>query len=169
MQIGTLYPSYQKDKPAQHQFYAACAIYQATADTTYLDMALQLRVDSVEREGWPVINWDNPYWLGIMCIAHSGPSAEIRATAMARLETMFMTWINELAPIKYGPSLSLDASTVLLCLLLHEFLLPLLPFLKAACFLHLSAVGRCAASCVFSIRVEYTHVLCPFLAAQAAE
>lgn len=109
MQIGTLYPSYQKDKPAQHQFYAACAIYQATADTTYLDMALQLRVDSVEREGWPVINWDNPYWLGIMCIAHSGPSAEIRATAMARLETMFMTWINELAPIKYGPSLSLDA------------------------------------------------------------
>jgi hypothetical protein len=43
LQIGKLYPPSCCDMPQQHQFPLPALAYQATEDSTYLDLALQLR------------------------------------------------------------------------------------------------------------------------------
>lgn len=81
LQIGSLYPSYELRQPAKHRFVAACALYQATGDITYYNQAKNYQEIAKDRQYWPVLNFDNPYWLGLLCIARSAPTAKERTDA----------------------------------------------------------------------------------------
>lgn len=59
-----------------HQLWAACALYQATGQTRYWAMTKALYLNMGEDAGgrrlyWPIANYDNPLWYGLMCMAQS--------------------------------------------------------------------------------------------------
>lgn len=100
MQIGKLYPSYERKNPAKHQFVAACSLYQNTNDIAYYNEAKQFQALAKGRQNWPVLNWDNPYWLGMLCLARSAPSASERSDARDIIyNSMLKGWFQTAAPL----------------------------------------------------------------------
>lgn len=65
-----------------HQLWAACALYQATGKQSYWRDTLRLYTNwinkpngGISRLFFPVPNFDNPAYYGVMCMAQSSPTA----------------------------------------------------------------------------------------------
>lgn len=96
MQIGRLYPSYEPLDPSKHQFLAACSLYQATGEARYWKETQTYQQLSQNRQGWPVLNFDNPYWQGLLCVARSSPEPRERSTARDTIYArMLQRWIDD--------------------------------------------------------------------------
>jgi hypothetical protein len=77
VQASRLYPISSGRNVHAHQLWAACALYQATKQARYWSMTTELYANMDADDGgrrlyWPLVNYDNPVWYGIMCMAQSG-------------------------------------------------------------------------------------------------
>jgi hypothetical protein len=77
MQASRLYPISDPLNVQAHQLWAACALYQATGQSRYWAMTATLYANMDSDAGgrrlyWPLANYDNPLWYGLMCMAQSG-------------------------------------------------------------------------------------------------
>ena len=76
VQASQLYPISSANNVQAHQLWAACALYQTTGQTRYWAMTKALYQNMGEDAGgrrlyWPIANYDNPLWYGLMCVAQS--------------------------------------------------------------------------------------------------
>ena len=79
MQASQLYPLSAAANTQAHQLWAACTLYQATGQSRFWAMTTALYANAGFPAGgnrlfWPVANYDNPLWFGVMCMAQSGRS-----------------------------------------------------------------------------------------------
>jgi hypothetical protein len=65
-----------------HQLWAACAMYQATGNEAHWNTTIDIytkwaknTLPKADRFYYPVPNYDNPFYYGLMCMAQSSPSA----------------------------------------------------------------------------------------------
>lgn len=105
MQASDLYPISDPEYVFAHQFWASCTLFQLTQEEAFWNQteALYLRwinngEEGIDRLFFPVANFDNPVFYGLLCMAQSAPSATgfetlsgLEAAALADQETLLLT------------------------------------------------------------------------------
>jgi hypothetical protein len=80
VQASVVYPISEEFQVHSHQFWAACALWQATQNEDHFKTARELYKEKIRvPEGVitqlydPVANYINPTWYGMLCMAQSAP------------------------------------------------------------------------------------------------